>query len=73
MNNCDKDVTKMENEEWGMGNGEWEWGMGNGNGEWEMEIGKYEILVSVLVIVNFGCCCPEGEIPRWHSGSSRRY
>ena len=31
MNNCDKDVTKMENEEWGMGNGEWEWGMGNGN------------------------------------------
>ena len=31
MNNCDKDVTKMENEEWGMGNGEWERGMGNGN------------------------------------------
>ena len=29
------DVTKTENEEWGMGNGEWgmgngEWGMGNG-------------------------------------------
>ena len=39
MNNCDKDVTKMENEEWGMGNGEWEWGMGNGN--WKVrDLGK---------------------------------
>ena len=43
MNNCDKDVTKMENEEWGMGNGEWEWGMGNGNGEWEMGNGNWKV------------------------------
>ena len=64
MNNCDKDVTKMRKEEWGMG---------KGNGEWEMEIGKYEILVSVLIILKFGCCCPEGEIPRWHPGSPRIY
>jgi len=64
MNNCDKDVTKMENEEWGMG---------NGNGEWEMEIEKWEIVVSFLIILKFGSCCPEGEILRWHSGSSGVY
>ena len=42
MNNCDKDVTKMENEEWGMGNGEWEWEWewGMGNGKWKLESKK---------------------------------
>ena len=28
-----------------------------GNGEWEMKIEKWEIVVSVLIILKFGCCC----------------
>ena len=51
MNNCDKDVTKMENEEWGMGNGEWEWGMGNGN--WKVRnLGKRSHHIKIRLLLS---------------------
>ena len=49
MNNCDKDVTKMENEERGMGNGEWE--MGNGN--WKVRnLGKRSHHIKIRLLLS---------------------